>query len=263
MKMQFYADVYFILNLIMNLFLIMATALIRQKKCRFMRYVLWSALCAAGTVLVTYIWWEYVLWQLFAAIIQIGLFLRGAYGKEGWSVWAGDYICFLFLTFFTGGVIYAMRGILLRSFSWCLVHCHSIFWIIGAVAVLMVLFYFLRWELILQGQECKSIKTVTVKHRGIQVSVKALYDTGNQLVSPYTGEGVVIISEKLAQKLMLKSMQHPILIPYSSIGGNGLLEAYRLDCIQISDSICKKKVLAAVSGNLSDHQRIQMILNIT
>ena len=66
MKMQFYADVYFILNLIMNLFLIMATALIRQKKCRFMRYVLWSALCAAGTVLVTYIWWEYVLWQLFA-----------------------------------------------------------------------------------------------------------------------------------------------------------------------------------------------------
>ena len=31
MKMQFYADVYFILNLIMNLFLIMATALIGRK----------------------------------------------------------------------------------------------------------------------------------------------------------------------------------------------------------------------------------------
>lgn len=263
MKIQLYVDVYFILNFIMNLFLVMATALIRQKSCRFMRYVLLSAVYAAGTVLSTYALWKYVILQLIAALVMVGFFLRGAFGKEGLSVWMGDYICFLFLSFFAGGMISAMRGILLRSFSAFAPYAHSVFLIFGAVVLLMVLFYFLRWELILQEQECRNIRTVLVQHRGASVRVRALYDTGNQLVSPYTGESVVIISEELSAQLKLSSGQNPILIPYSSIGGSGLMKAYRMDSIRISKHNCKKKVLAAVSSNLNEHRRIQMILNIT
>lgn len=123
--------------------------------------------------------------------------------------------------------------------------------------------FFFRWELISQGQERKNIRTVRVIHHGKEAEVEALYDTGNQLVSPYTGEGVVIISKSLSETVGLPCGQNPILIPYHSIGGSGLLKAYRLECIQMQGGICKRELLAAVSEELDYRQRIQMILNIT
>ena len=261
MKTYLYVDFYFILNFIMNLFLIMATAMLRQKRCRFIRFFILSGMDAVCSVVFTYFLWENEILQFCTAVLRIGTFVFLSLKSESFSVWLKDAVCFLFLTFFAGGMIGAWQEILIRTFH--ILQVPSVVCIFIAAAVLFLLFFFFRWELISQGQERKNIRTVRVIHHGKEAEVEALYDTGNQLVSPYTGEGVVIISKSLSETVGLPCGQNPILIPYHSIGGSGLLKAYRLECIQMQGGICKRELLAAVSEELDYRQRIQMILNIT
>lgn len=261
MKTYLYVDFYFMLNFIMNLFLVMATAMLRQKRCRFFRFFILSGIDAACSVVFTYFLWKNEILQFCIALFRIGAFVFLSLKSEGFFVWLKDMACFLFLTFFAGGLIGALQGILIRTFH--ILQVPSMVCILLAVALLFLLFFFLRWEFISQGQERKNIRTVRVIHHGKEAEIEALYDTGNQLVSPYTGEGVVIISKWLSEALGLPRGQNPVLIPYHSIGGSGLLEAYRLECIQMQGGVCKKELLAAVSEELDNRQKIQMILNIT
>jgi stage II sporulation protein GA (sporulation sigma-E factor processing peptidase) len=249
-KTYFYIDVYFILNFIMNLFLILVTALIQQKRCRWIRFLFLSGVNAALSVVFTYFLWGNTVLQMVAALAQIGLFC-----------WMGNVTCFLFLTFFTGGILSAVQSLLARSAAGFLASKAG--WMLGTVIFLLAGFYLLRSRILWQKQKQKSIRRVTVIHRGRERTIEALYDTGNQLFSPYTGEGVVIVSKGLSEAISLPEGQHPVLIPYHSIGGSGLLAAYRLEVIQMRDGSCQREVLAAVSEELDARRRIQMILNTT
>ena len=54
-------------------------------------------------------------------------------------------------------------------------------------------------------------------------------------------EPVFIISKELSESLELKKNLKPLLIPYNSIGGRGLLEAYRLELVQFQDGEYQKE----------------------
>lgn len=59
----------------------------------------------------------------------------------------------------------------------------------------------------------------------------------------------------------MEQNQNPILIPYHSIGGEGLLKAYRLDLLCLQNGETKESFLAAVSENISVDVTVQFILN--
>ena len=139
----------------------------------------------------------------------------------------------------------------------------SMVWILLSVVLIFLIFFLLRFSLIRQGQDRRSVRRAKVVHGGREVEILVLYDTGNRLVSPYTGEGVAVISNELAVELGLEQSQRPVLIPFRSIGGGGLLRAYRLEEMRMEDGACRKDFLVAVSENLGERQEIQMILNIT
>ncbi len=261
MKTYLYVDFYFILNFTMNLYLIMVTAMLRQKKCHFLRFVVLSGIGALFSVFVTYYLWEQLSFQMAAALLQMGVLVYLAYGREGIRIWAGDLMVFLFLAFFTGGLVGAVQGFLMRILQE--EKADSIGLIFLSIFLLFLLFLLFRFTLIRQGQRQKSIRWAKVVHEGREMEIQVLYDTGNQLVSPYTGEGVAIISEELAKTLGLGNSQRPVLIPFHSIGGSGLLKAYRMQEMWMEDGTCRKNFLAAVSENLGEGQGIQMILNIT
>lgn len=261
MKTYLYVDFYFILNFIMNLFLIMLTAMLRQKRCRICRFILLAAGNAVLSVIVTYVFWEKMILQMLLALLQMVEIVFLAYEKESLGNSMKDFMVFFFLTFFTGGLTGAVQNFWLRVSDSR--GAYSIGFIFFAAFLLFLLFFLFRWELIREEHARISVRQAVVVHRGITVQIRVLYDTGNQLVSPYTGEAVVVISRELAEKLGLEEKQTPLLIPYHSIGGDGLLNAYRIESLQVEGGICKKNFLAAVSANLTKEQGVQMILNIT
>lgn len=128
--------------------------------------------------------------------------------------------------------------------------------------MLLVLFVLFRCEIIQQTKQQKNILRARVLHGKKQYHIYLLCDTGNQLISPYTGERVTIISDAFAKELGLCDNQNPLLIPYHSIGGSGVLKAYRLDCLIVEDGRKWERLLVAVSSQLNEDDNVQMILNI-
>lgn len=102
---------------------------------------------------------------------------------------------------------------------------------------------------------------VTISHDRKKVSMVALYDTGNMLRDPLTGEGVVVISPEIARRLTgltreqlarpLETLtQHRIpglrLIPYSSIGGSGFLLGKRFSQVTVGEKTGSAVVAFAI-----------------
>ncbi len=130
--------------------------------------------------------------------------------------------------------------------------------------------------------------TVAVFHK--KVTIKALLDTGNQLVEPFTKKPVVIVEAKYLQDILpqdvvkalvkdddffLQAVQEKMvqewvprfcMIPYSSVGReNGLLLGMRPDYIEINEGgkkVINRDVIVGLIGRaISKEGRYQAILH--
>ncbi len=266
-NMKVYLDIYFILNFIMNYFLICITGILRQKVMRPVWWGLTSGI-AGGVSTVIYLWSciqgkEY----LFLDLLGLPLMIAMAYREHSCFVWFQDTIFYGLAAMLTGGCLYAMlsglmawQGTLYQGRIGS--QSYSIWMILLGLLFLSVVFLLLGREILHQVQFQKSIGEATLIHHGKQLSIRILYDSGNQLVSPYTGERVAVISQGLADQLEIETQQNPIYIPYRSIGGGGVLPAYRLERLEWQHRESMEHFLVAVSDRL-EKQEIQMILNIT
>lgn len=99
---------------------------------------------------------------------------------------------------------------------------------------------------------------------GCQMPVEALYDTGNSLYDPVSGRAVSILDGTLLEQLLEKSGKEnlPRLIPYHTIAQHGILEAYILDEMELSDSSGKRCVKHPLIARMPEGNRqYQLILH--
>lgn len=94
------------------------------------------------------------------------------------------------------------------------------------------------------GLRCSGRKIpVAVTYAGRTAKILALYDTGNTLRDPITGEAVTVLSPEVGELLGIPAaiLRDPAgammpgirLIPAQTVGGGGLLAAVRCDGVQI------------------------------
>lgn len=252
-----YVDVYLMLNFILHLFFLMTTAFFRQKYQRMGRMVLASFVMAVFAVLLPFICFRFpYAGQLLVLPEQLFL-LRLGFRYEGLRSFFKDFFVLAVIVCFSGGCISAFmhmfRGVIKKP---------SAILLFSAIFCLFLALFLLRMEMLseMKLKRKKNIFHVKIVFRKEYIETKALYDTGNGLVSPYTGEGVILISEGAAKRL------HPdkeklLLIPYRSVGGNGVLEAFRVDSLEIKEKKEKReKVLAAISSSIEESSEFQVIM---
>lgn len=260
MAVCFYADLYWILNFIMNLFLLYITAWWLDEPASVKKWVLSSAACAAFPVINTIASQNGIkVPQVLTAAIELALLVYWAYKPAGIRQFLNQLLNFILMSALTAGMLFMLKGIFSSGGEGS--QKFSLLFLLVSVFMLYILFRFLRTAIAKQELRRKSVVNVTLIHNGRELAIKALFDTGNHLISPYTGEPVFIISKELSEKLELNKGLNPLLIPYNSIGGSGLLEAYRIEMLQFQDGSTRKNFLAAVSGNICTDKEIQMILN--
>lgn len=104
-----------------------------------------------------------------------------------------------------------------------------------------------------------------IEGNGEHTEVLAKIDTGNTLNEPFSGLPVVVISCRAIQKILpaavsdyIKSGKFPTtsdgfrLVPFSTVSGNGLLPAFRSDCISVKGSEkCLNCYIAVLNGEIS------------
>ncbi len=257
----FYVDIYLILNFMMNFFLLYFTAIIRQKRRMGGRIFLFSILFAGISTGSTYILWNEKAWRAGIALLELGGMVYAVFLPGSLRNWWREMALFLSLALFTGGGILAFLSLGNALFEGLPVSAMGMLCL--SLALMGIAFAMLRRQWAAQWQNQKTLVWVEVFHGGRHCQVKALMDTGNRLVSPYTGEGVWIVSEELAGELALSQGGAPIYIPFQSLGGSGLWEAYRLQRVVVENGRAYENILVAVSPHLDEMDEIQMILNIT
>lgn len=119
----------------------------------------------------------------------------------------------------------------------------------------------------------KGAVTVELTWEGRRERVLALRDTGNGLRDPVTGEQVLVVGPEVAQRLVgltraqLSSpvetlTQRPLpglrLIPYTAVGGKGLMLALRMPEVRINGSR-RSAVVAFAAAGLDGKERFEAL----
>lgn len=75
------------------------------------------------------------------------------------------------------------------------------------------------------------LAVLTVRTGGRRVSLKAVVDTGNALVEPVSNLPVIVVERKALGGLEAGQAHRPV--PFTSVGGSGVLEAFAADAVRV------------------------------
>jgi sigma-E processing peptidase SpoIIGA len=256
---EVYIDVYFIKNVVMDMFVLTAAMLLL--KCRV---VIWRILTAS------------VLGGLFAvAVLCLGV-------KYGLVYVLGVIVTDLTMSLISIGVKAPLKD-RLDTISMCVIYIQGLSFACsklgeclyrftggeasGAWAVFIMSAAVAAMLLYAHRAQKMMLYDVVIYQGGESISVKALYDSGNGAVEPLSGRPVSVLEENETLKRWIREYDYRFrAIPYKSIGNeNGILEGMVVDELVIlgrnKQAVVRQAVIALYDGKLSNNGRFQMILN--
>ena len=271
MRIAFYWDIFWLLNFIMNLFLLGMTAIMRRKYLRKWRLI-GVSLLESGQMTAVLVWWlqqlkehngknEILFWQngMPAGLIMLEILfafemLQFCFWEKQFRELLKDLLYFLQVSVLTGGALLLCREWMGKE------HTTGIWTLFAGTAGIWLVFYIMERYLRQGDKRVNTMDGVIIMGNGRRYPLRVMLDTGNCLVSPYSGERVMIIGETLAQQLEITKTRPPLLIPFQSIGGDGMLTAYRIPRLSLQDGSEVRNFLAAVSPKLSEDSAVQLIM---
>ena len=271
MRIAFYWDIFWLLNFIMNLFLLGMTAIMRRKYLRKWRLI-GVSLLESGQMTAVIVWWlqqlkehngknEILFWQngMPAGLIMLEILfafemLQFCFWEKQFRELLKDLLYFLQVSVLTGGALLLCREWMGKE------HTTGIWTLFAGTAGIWLVFFIMERYLRQGDKRVNTMDGVIIMENGRRYPLRVMLDTGNCLVSPYSGDRVMIIGETLAQQLEITKTRPPLLIPFQSIGGDGMLTAYRIPRLSLQDGSEVRNFLAAVSPKLSEDSAVQLIM---
>ncbi len=253
MYYEFYIDIFFVENLILNDLVLLLTGILSKSKIHIRRILLGSFIGAAGACGLVICSLENFLWiNVFSsAILPVGMVMLG-FGIQSKKRFAQRMLAF-----------YA-SALLMGSCCQILKERISLPLIPQGLIAVSVLTFFLKVKEKLR-ERTQELYEVDVSLHGKTVKLLGIRDTGNQLLEPITGRPVNIVSYHAVKELLDKD-EKIFLIPYHSIGKNhGLLPGITFDEIQIkgedTSQRIERPVIALSKIPVNQEGRYQMILH--
>ncbi len=262
MGYDLYVDSLFLVNFVMNLYILMLVDRSTLQAAKPARLLL-AAAFGAGCYLLLFVLRLPVPLKLFSGAAGAVGMLPVAFQVKGlrnllklmekmlvYSFCMGGALIFLFRSFpFKEGILTGIFGILLAG---------------------GILFLFLG-RISGNAKPVSGICSVTLVRGEKQVTVPALIDSGNSLTEPISGKPVSVVDEEAFRKLWEEDWQMYRVIPYHSIGKRkGILEGYLLPELQVELEGVRKifrEVCIAVSpegisaADVPEAESIKMIMN--
>lgn len=253
MKYEFYADVFFLTNLYLDFLAVYGVSEILEKKKRICRFLLGAAISSlAGCVLFLSLN-HYDLYLLSIHFIVNPAMTVFCFFPADKKCYFHGYLLMYFVLLMLGGGMQWLYGTVTggRYYELCLIFT-------GLPVMLFI--YIIRRKRENVQVHCQA----WVCHKGREVSVPALLDTGNRLVDPYTKEPVHILSESIKERLGIEMPGR--LVPFHSLGeSHGMIEVFTIEklriCRENEDVVISPAVVAFGEEALFLNKRYQMILH--
>lgn len=246
-----YVDVLFVINFFITFLLMLLTAKLTKRREQPVRLTVAAVLGGAYALIIL----APELPAYILALTKVGaalLMVFAAFGFQSIKKYLQSLFMFLFANFVFLGLI-AGSWLLLRPDSVVIKNSTVYFDISARLLLLFALAAYLIAVLILRlhdkRADKKDIYDLTVEKDGKKVHLYAFADSGNHLVEPFSAYPVII-----AKKSLFASVKEERVIPFETVGGEGMLTAFKPDKITVGTSD-KKVELENVYIALSDRMQ--------
>jgi stage II sporulation protein GA (sporulation sigma-E factor processing peptidase) len=285
-KTVVYIDVLVVLNALVNYLLLLGAGTLARRPLRRARLLLGAGAGGVASLLILAPPVPAPVSVLIKACLSAGVVWL-AFGWGGWRVFARGAAAFFAVSFAFAGL---MLGLWLALRPPGMVYQNGAVYfelnplVLIASTVLCHLLLRLLARLLRKNAPDNRRYTVTLKAFGGQAAGAALLDTGNTLRDGFSGAPVMIVAHGLVKALLPKELrdffEKPVdslqglpaaflsrvrLVPYSSVGGAGLLPAFWAELVEVEDEkgVVRRlgKVLAAVTKEPLSNGDYQILLN--
>ncbi|MCH5316935.1 MAG: sigma-E processing peptidase SpoIIGA [Eubacterium sp.] len=255
-----YVDVLFIVNFFITFFLLLVTAKLSKRSEKIWRLVAASFIGGTYSLIILIDDLSFALsfiGKLAAAFIMILV----AFKFKGIKAYIKETAIFFFVNFLFVGIIVGLwlifkpKGIVINN-STVYFNVSAKLLLITALVAYIISAIIIR--IYNNKTAVKELYSVTVFKNGNEVRFFAFADSGNNLKEPFSNYPVIVADKKLFENCECQR-----LIPFSTIGGEGVLSAFRPDKVEISSSfgsVAVEEVYIAISDNVKKGE-YQGILN--
>ncbi len=256
MRYEIYLDTVFLIQFVMNYYVLMMTACVMKLVTSRLRIILASLIGAAGSCFIFlpiglngYLKFVlvFVLWT--AAIMRI------AFRVRGYRQYISMLVALVAITFLLGGTV-----------QWLMASFGNDLTVGIWLVLLTVIYYILQYVLRLYRRQKSNLVPVTVEfgeaENSFKISVVALQDTGNRLREHTTDKGVCI----LEAGILPPQDQYEYEVSYYALGNSGAtLKVKKISQMILhtkeGDIKCKDALLAMYPGKISKSGAYHMILH--
>jgi stage II sporulation protein GA (sporulation sigma-E factor processing peptidase) len=268
-----YIDVFFMVNVCLDLMILYATRCFIKSHHHLLR--IWFGAFVGGiySVLVfcTPLHANAVLLNI-ANVLAAGLMSLISFPTKQSGIWIKQTIQLYIVTFIAGGIMnmlyYSTQfGVWLRMLLYGGYGTQIVFTFMKLLGIATATYVFLHgiWKFLFHWKrEQQNIHRVRLIYNQKEVSCQALYDTGNALREPITGEQVHLAEYEVIKDLWDKEAHigSMYVIPYQSVGeSHGVLYGIRVERLIIGEQILENPIIAIYKGKLSAMGSYSMILN--
>lgn len=244
--MTIYVDVLFVLNFFITYLLLMLTKSLIKTMAKTYRMLL-GAFIGGLYSLIIFAPSLGVFSTVFGKLLVSFIIVPAAFGFKRLTVFLKTIVCFYFSNLIFLGVILAIW--LTAKPGGILINNDTVYFDIPAVALLMLalaayVISILIIKLYNYTISKKEIYSLTIIKGESEQHLFAFLDSGNKLTEPFSNYPVIIVDES---KVNFKTER---LIPYNTVGGEGVLKAFKPDRVIISNgkkSFESNQVYVAVS----------------
>ena len=228
-----YADIFFLENFIVNLFLLSVAMKCLKHKCSF--FLLSAASCIGGIYsLVLLIPKLEFLTSLFFELLTAYLMIRIVYGKTTLINMLKVLIVFLMLTFTLSGIcfLFSLKQnyyILGRIYE---IKKYSVKYIMLGIMIIYVFIDRMIEHIKDKITINNYIYVMEFEIEGNKYNIRGFLDTGNELREPVTNLPCIIVEKMIFSEFNLGN-KNIYNIPYNAIGYGGEIKGIRVDNIKI------------------------------
>lgn len=261
-----YVDVLLSVNLVINYLLLSAVSFYTHIKISIKRLLLGAAVGALCSLVMLLPVIPFAV-NMAVKVAVGGVTVFSAFGKRCLGEFVKLFAVFLTATFFFGGIIIALwflftpKNLLIKN---------SVIYL--NISPLMLIFYsvicycFFRLVSIAAGKH-ETVEThcvLTLQNNNNAVRVTAKIDTGNMLTEPFSQCPVIVIGRKTAESVTpielreyekvtslkyRQSINNVRFVPFTSVGGRGILPCFKAEHVYLNDVECDKVIYVALCND--------------
>ncbi|MBO5347446.1 MAG: sigma-E processing peptidase SpoIIGA [Lachnospiraceae bacterium] len=260
MEIEIYLDSLFFMNLVINLWIMKLVTYRFSLDVKEVRFLGAAGLGAGAYIILFFLPGNGLVLQFMGSVLSIPLMVVIITPKRKRRFFSKMLGMGFFYSFIISGVLRAVFN-KWKLFTGQEVTLFSV--LLGVYLCTMAGAWLIR-----KGKQSakRSIYRVTITSAGVQTRLKALLDTGNSLVEPFSKRPVCLIEEELLARITLENTLFLRAIPFRSVGcEQGILYGVEIPELKITceekSFVVKNVICAGVGHKLSEKGVYQMILH--